>query len=103
MSDTPTALSKQRRVLRPGGLFVFLEPEGVDSVGLVARVFPPAVKADTKARDDRSDPAVSEDDASGAADESSSTADEAFSRQAVVWQRVDTIFEPYITGIAKKP
>ena len=105
----------ERRVLRPGGLFVFLEPETVgsaDTVELVSRIFPTRIKSNSSSPGRKSRSKDSTTDSPGIEEVAEVTrvvstetpeAKDAADRVAIVSQRLDTLFVPYITGIAVRP
>ena len=104
--STATCPINGRRILRPGGLFVFLEPETVASIGtveLVSRIFPATVKdrsaAGRKSRYGGGDSNNAEEVDSSESSEAKEGAD----RVGIVSQMVDTLFVRYITGIAVRP
>lgn len=104
------------RILRPGGLFVFLEPEAVnsvDTVALVSRIFPATIKSTPPSAGKKSIPKYSANSApigeefrqepTGVDGLESPETKIAADRVGIVSQRLDTLFVPYITGIAVKP
>ena len=104
-SSTATCRINRRRILRPGGLFVFLEPETVASIGvveLVSQIFPATIK-DRSATGKKSRYGGDSNSAEEVDSSESSEAKEGAGTVGIVSQMVDTLFVRYVTGIAVRP